>query len=419
MTEKPISHQTSGPGTSVAVAEDEPTFPPYDGPPLLSCGFRPFFLGAALFGGIAIPVWLLIFASMGSVDFLFPPRDWHVHEMLFGFLPAVITGFVLTAIPNWTGRSPVRGIALLALVFMWLAGRLVIGTHVTGPLLAAFVDSLFLVIVAAYVLREIAMGGNRKQIPIGVMIGLFAGANVLFHVQTLRGLPTDFPERMGLALILLLLTMIGGRVALNFTEEFFAQQRMPLQVTGFSKIDGVSIILVLVAAITWVAQPATPGAGGMLMAAGLANLLRLWRWRGWRTWCEPLVLILHIGYGWVALSLLALGAANLGIGLSMVNAVHVLTGGAVGTMTLAVMTRASLGHTGRPRHADLATGLIYLMVNLGAIFRVFVPNPESPTTLTHLVLGIAAIGWSGAYILFAVIYGPILVRPSIDGSPSP
>jgi uncharacterized protein involved in response to NO len=208
-------------------------------------------------------------------------------------------------------------------------------------------------------------------------------------------------------------------VALNFTEEFFAQQRMPLQVTDCYKIDGVSMILVFVAAIAWIAQPATPGAGGMLMAAGLANLLRLWRWRGWRTWREPLVLILHIGYGWVAFSLLALGAANLGIGLSMVNAVHVLTGGAVGTMTLAVMTRASLGHTGRPRHADLATVLIYLMVNLGAILRVFAPNPESPTTLTHLVLGIAAIGWSGAYIFFAVIYGPILVRPSIDGSTPP
>jgi uncharacterized protein involved in response to NO len=131
-------------------------------------------------------------------------------------------------------------------------------------------------------------------------------------------------------------------------------------------------------------------------------------------WREPLVLILHLGYGWLVLSLLALGGAMLGIGLPAANAVHVLTTGAVGAMTLAVMTRASLGHTGRLKHADAITVLIYVLVNLGAMLRVFVPTPDAPTAVTHLMLGLAAVGWSGAYVLFALIYGPFLFRPSLD-----
>jgi uncharacterized protein involved in response to NO len=135
---------------------------------------------------------------------------------------------------------------------------------------------------------------------------------------------------------------------------------------------------------------------------------------GWLAWHEPLVWILNMGYGWLVLSLLALGGAILGMGLPTANAVHVLSSGAVGTMTLAVMTRASLGHTGRVRHAGPMTVLIYLLVNLGAILRVFVPSPDAPTAVTHLILGLAAAGWSGAYILFALTYGPFLVRPSLE-----
>ena len=130
-------------------------------------------------------------------------------------------------------------------------------------------------------------------------------------------------------------------------------------------------------------------------------------------WREPLVFILTVGYGWVALSLLALGGAILGV-LPAANAVHVLTTGAVGTMTLAVMTRASLGHTGRARHAGPMTVVMYVLVNLGAVLRVVAPASDAPTALTNLLLGMAAFGWSGAYLLFALIYGPILVRPSLE-----
>ena len=172
--------------------------------------------------------------------------------------------------------------------------------------------------------------------------------------------------------------------------------------------------MVLLAAIIWVTQPESPLAGVMLLGAGVASLVRLLCWQGWKTWREPLVFILHVGYGWVGLFLVALGASILGMGLSPANAIHVLTSGAMGAMTLAVMTRASLGHTGRPRHADRLTVLIYLLVNVGAVLRIVTPDPDTPTALTYGVLGLSAIGWSGAYLLFACHYGRYLVRRSLD-----
>jgi len=380
----------------------------------LSYGFRPFFLGAALFAGVAVPAWVLIVTGVSGSNFLYAPREWHVHEMLFGFLPAVITGFLLTAIPNWTGRAPLNGIPLLSLWLLWLAGRLLLAWPWFGPLASAIVDGMFLVVLAAFVWREIAVGGTRSHAPIGLVISLYACANILFHVLALRGAAADLPARMALGLIMLLLTMIGGRVTPNFTREFLAQERMAERVAPFSRVDGLSIVLVVAAAVAWIVQPDNVLAGGALVAAGLINLFRLTRWSGWLAWREPLVWILSVGYGWLVLSLLALGGAILGMGLPTANAVHVLSSGAVGTMTLAVMTRASLGHTGRARHAGPMTILIYLLVNLGAILRVFVPSPEAPTAVTNLMLELAAAGWSGAYVLFALTYGPYLVRPSLD-----
>lgn len=414
MSGKQIEITVSQPDRTEVESDDEPTFPPYDGPAFLSYGFRPFFLGASLFGGVAVPVWVLIFAGASHSNFLSTPRAWHVHEMLFGFLPAVITGFLLTAIPNWTGRPPLRGIPLLSLWVLWLAGRLLLAVPWPTLVVPAIVDGAFLVVLAAIVWREVAAGGSWSQAPIGVVISLYAGANVLFHVLALRGAATDLPERTALALIMLLLTMIGGRVTPNFTREFLVRAHKTVLPASLSRVDGVSIVLVVAGSLAWIVEPESLAAGGLLVAAGLANLMRLSRWRGWMAWREPLVLILHLGYGWVVLSLLALGGAMLGIGLPSANAVHVLTTGAVGAMTLAVMTRASLGHTGRPKHADTMTVLIYVLVNLGAMLRVFVPTPDVPTGLTHLMLGLAAVGWSGAYVLFALIYGPFLLRPSLD-----
>lgn len=378
---------------------------------LFSYGFRPFFLGAALFAGVAVPAWILTLAGAGDSEFLYPARDWHVHEMVFGFLPAVITGFLLTAIPNWTDRSPIRGPELMLLFTLWLVGRLLIAIPWFMPLVAATVDAVFLVSVAGLVWREIAAGKSWSHAPMGGLISLYAGANILFHVLALNGAATDLPERMALALVMMLLAVIGGRVTPNFTGEFLGEQGRTEQPAAFSRYDGLSIVLVGCAAVAWIVQPRVIVTGWILVAGGLANLRRLSRWHGWITWREPLVLILHLGYGWFAVSLLLLGGSILGIGLPPTDAVHALTTGAVGVMTLAVMTRASLGHTGRPRHAGPLTVFIYTLVTLGALLRVVGPTTGLPT---NLMLGLAVVGWSGAYLLFAVVYGPFLLRPSLD-----
>jgi uncharacterized protein involved in response to NO len=393
-------------------SDDEPTFPPYDGPAFFSFGFRPFFLGAAFFAGIAVPVWILILVGSVSSNFLYAPREWHVHEMLFGFLPAVMTGFLLTAIPNWTGRAPLRGVPLVSLWVLWLAGRLLVAAPAAAPFIAAVVDGIFLVVLAAVIWREIATAKMWSHSPIVLLISLYAGAHIWFQVLALRGAATDMAERVALSIILLLLTIIGGRVTPAFTRDYLAESRMATGPASFSRFDGLCMLLVLIAAVAWIIHPEGQFIGILFIVAALANLIRLLRWQGWMV-REPLVFILHLGYGWVALSLLAFGEAIFGA-LSAANAVHVLTSGAVGTMTLAVMTRASLGHTGRARHADFMTVVIYVLVNLGAVVRVLTPTTDAATGLTNLLLGAAALGWSGAYLLFALVYGPILVRPSLQ-----
>ena len=385
--------------------------PSYQGPAFFSYGFRPFFLGAALFAGMAIPAWILMLAGVGDSGVHAAPREWHAHEMVFGFLPAVITGFLFTAIPNWTDRPPIRGRELMLVFGLWLAGRLVMAIPFLTPLVSAIIDGAFFVVVAGLVWREIAAGKSWPQAPIGLVISLYAGANILFHVRSLSGTTTDLPERMALGLVMLLLALIGGRVTPNFTSDFLVQQGRTEQPPPFSRFDGLSVLLVGIGAVTWTVQPQAMATGWVLVTAGLVNLGRLSRWYGWVAWREPLVLILHLGYGWLALSLLALGEAILGWGVPTTDAMHALTTGAVGVMTLAVMTRASLGHTGRPKHAGPLTVCLYLLINLGAMLRVFGPS----TALSmHIVLGLAAISWSSAYLLFALVYGPFLLRPSLD-----
>ena len=383
----------------------------YQGPAFFSYGFRPLFLGAALFVGVAVPAWILLLTGAGDSAFYSAARQWHIHEMVFGFLPAVITGFLLTAIPNWTDRAPIRGRELMLLCALWLAGRLVMAIPFLTPLLSACVDAAFLIAVAGLVWREIAVAKSWSHAPIGGLISLIAGANIFFHVRALSGAEMDLPARMALGLVMVLLALIGGRIIPNFTRDFLDGQGMTEQPAPFSSFDGLSVVLVGVGAVAWIVQPQAMVTGWILLGAGVVNFGRLLRWYGWVTWREPLVLTLHLGYGWLSLSLLLLGGAILGWGLESADAVHAFTTGSVGVMTLAVMTRASLGHTGRPKHAGPLTVCIYILVNVGALLRVFGPSVDLSI---NFVLGFAAVSWSGAYLLFALVYGPFLLRPSLD-----
>lgn len=391
-------------------ADETDETPHYRGPAFFSYGFRPFFFGAALFAGVAVPVWILMLIQAGDSALIHTGRQWHVHEMIFGFIPAVITGFLLTAIPNWTDRPPIRGNELILLFALWVAGRLLIPVPWFTPLLAAMVDGAFLVTVAGLVWREIGVARTWGHAPIGILVSLYAAANIVFHILALTGSETEPAQRMALAMLMLLLSFIGGRITPNFTREYLAG-RTTRQPARFSRFDGVSLVLAGIAAVLWILAPEAMATGWILVAAGCIHLGRLVRWYGWMTWREPLVLMLHVGYGWLALSWLLLGAATLGMGLTPADALHALTTGSVGAMTLAVMTRASLGHTGRVRHAGPMTMSLYILVNIGALLRVFGPSTDLSV---HAVLGSAAACWSGAYLLFAAVYGAFLFQPSLD-----
>lgn len=336
---------------------------------------------------------------------IFPPRVWHVHEMVFGFLPCVITGFLLTAMPNWTERTPMRGVPLMLLLTLWVIGRLVISIPLLSPLISVMVDGAFLVVVAGVVWKELIASKAWDRLPMGVLISLYAYANLLFHGVWMTDGAVDVAVHMALVMIMLLLVLIGGKIIPSFTEDFMTENSIPKQPAAFSPFDGFSILFIGVSGVAWMIAPEAKGVGYAFVLAGILHLFRLSRWYGWLTWREPLVLILHVGYGWLALSFLILGGAILGIGLHQEEALHVLTAGAVGVMTLAVMTRASLGHTGRAKHAGLLTVIIYILVNLGAMIRVFVPSLDLGG---HRSLALAAGCWSGAYLLFALSYGHIL-----------
>ncbi len=383
----------------------------YQGPAFWSYGFRPFFFSAALFAGIAIPTWALFVSGLEGLPLRYLLREWHVHEMIFGFLPCVMTGFFLTAMPNWTERPPMKGWALILLWTLWLAGRLSIAFSGLPLPILSLIDGAFLVVVAGIVWREILLAQAWDRLPLGILISLYSSANLLFHGLFLNRSETDLAERLGLTLIMIFLALIGGKIAPGFTEDYLEEIGVKQQPESFSRFDGLAILLVVVAGILWMIQGHAMVTGIVFVGAGILHVIRLSRWYGWHTWREPLVLILHIGYCWLAISFLIIGGAMLGIGVHIEDAIHALTTGAVGVMTLAVMTRASLGHTGRIKHASVLTIIIFLLVNLGAILRVFGP---SIYLFDGRGLLLSAGCWSGAYLLFAVGYGHILFGQSLE-----
>ena len=379
----------------------------YAGPAVFSFGFRPFFLFGAAWAALAVPVWvaglLLGDGMVGAAE----GRAWHIHEMLFGYLAAVVAGFLLTAVPNWTGRLPVRGAPLAALAGLWLSGRL--GMIVLSGPAAAVLDAAFLVVFAALVWREVLAGRNLRNLPICLMVSLLAAANLAFHLRDAVPEAGPLAERGAVAVIALMIALVGGRIIPSFTRNWMAARRLAPEPAAFGMADRAALAATAVALAAWTLAPEHPGAGWALLAAGLVNLVRLARWRGWRTLADPMVWILHAGYAWLAAGLALLGASILAPdAIARSAGVHALTAGAMGVMTLAVMTRATLGHTGRAREADGWTLAIYLAVNAAALVRVAAPFlPE----LTPHLLGCSAALWSLAFGLFALRYGPMLLGP--------
>ena len=380
----------------------------YDGPTLFREGFRPFFFAAGVWAFAAILIWLPAFQGDLSVPTAFDPVGWHVHEMLFGYLGAVIAGFMLTAVPNWTGRPPLRGVPLAVLFAAWVAGRIAMGVSgLIGGGLAAALDLLFLALLGGVVLREIVAGGNWRNLPMPIAIaGLFA-ASLLSHLEVLGLLPSGgLGHRLGIGIVVMLISLVGGRVIPSFTGNWLEKRgeaRLPAAFAGF---DGVCLIIVGLAVAAWVAAPEARAAGAALVLAGLACLIRLARWRGHRTLAEPLVWSLHLGFAWIPVGLVLVGASALWPAVPPAAGLHALTVGAMGSMTLAVMTRASLGHTGQALSADGWTTAVYLLIAAAAASRVAAGFLDA----AYLPLLVASsLAWAGAFGLFTLRYGRLLL----------
>lgn len=385
----------------------------YRGPVLFSFGFRPFFLFGALLASILPMLAALSMSGALTIGGAYGAIAYHGHEMVFGFLAAIVAGFVLTAVPNWTGRLPVLGWRLVALFALWLAGRVAMpASGAIGLQATAVIDTLFLIVVDLIVWREVAAGKNWRNLPVCVLLGLFALGNLLWHFHAVREGAGQFGLRWGVAVIATLLAFIGGRITPSFTRNWFMKNRTPFADAPFAIVDKLALGSLVAAMIVWLAAPTGAPTGVLLFAAAGLNFFRLARWRGWLTTAEPLVAILHVGYLWLAVALLLLGvAAAFPASVSVSTAFHALTAGAAGVMTLAVMTRATRGHTGRALSADTATIAIYVLVNLGAAIRVAAPfwTPDYSAALT-----VAALLWSSAFLLFAVKYGQYLLTPKLN-----
>lgn len=379
----------------------------YAGPPLFSIGLRPFFLAAGSWSAAIIPIWLLAWVGIqpfaGAVN-----RDWHVHEMLFGYLAAVMAGFLLTAIPNWTGRLPVIGWPLAALVGLWAAGRAAM-TIAPSALWAAAVDALFLIVFAMLIWREVLEGRNWRNLPVAGLVSLLALANIGLHLRPSAPELAAGAERLALGVAAVLLALIGGRVTPSFTRNWLIKRGATALPAQTSRFDVGVVVLTALGAAAFVAAPDSRISGVLLALAGGANLIRLLRWRGLAVRSDPLVWILHLGYAWLGLGLIGQGAGALEPAIVSRSAgVHALTVGAIGVMTLAMMTRATLGHTGRSLETGPLTVALYGLANLAAVVRVSAAlwPAQSP-----LLLVLSASAWSAAFGLFLFVYGPMLAGP--------
>ena len=385
-------------------------------PPLLRAGFRPFFLGGSLWALTVVGLWVCSLRGDVILPTGFEPLAWHRHEMLFGYLGAVIAGFLMTAIPNWTGRLPLAGAPLAGLAGLWIAARLaVLFSFATGLLVAAVLDVGFLLVLVVVCTREVFAAKNRN-LPIVFVVLLFAIANALDYAQAFgAAVPDGLGWRAGFALILILISLIGGRIIPSFTRNWLMKRGLkhglPSQPGAYDK---TTIGLTAVALLVWCVTPDASWTGGLLILAGAAQAIRLGRWSGLRTARDPLVFIPHVGYAWLPFGLLLLGTSHFTPHILPTMGLHALAAGAMATMTLAVMTRATLGHTGRDLRADAWTTVIYLLVTAGAVIRVCAP--DLPWDYMRLI-EISGSLWGGAFMLFIISYGPKLLGPRPDGRP--
>ena len=377
----------------------------YGGPAFFSHGFRPFFFSAALFAGLVIPIWMAAYSHGYRIGPGGDATGWHAHEMIFGYVGAVVSGFIMTAIPNWTGRLPVMGLPLILLFVLWLAGRIAMFAGGNAVVIGT-IDCLFLLAVAGLAWREVMAGKNWRNLPICMLITLLAISNFSWHAGDALDLPFQTGQRSALALISVLMMLIGGRIIPSFTTNWMKKQGLSALPMPFNLFDKIVLIFSILVLIGWIVSPISNITGLGLMFIAILHFVRLVRWRGWMVVNDPVVLVLHIAYAWIPVALAMMGLAILQPELlTAAHALHALTTGAIGQLTMAVMTRASLGHSGRELKAGPGTVSIYLLIFIGALLRVVLPFSDMGYALG---MSIAGIIWASGFLLFVITYGPML-----------
>ncbi|NOY90812.1 MAG: NnrS family protein [Deltaproteobacteria bacterium] len=379
--------------------------------------FRPFFLLAGVWAALPLAIWVLVLAGVFAFPIGWGAMLWHGHEMVFGFVPAALAGFLLTAVPKWTGTPRVQGRALVALVAVWVAGRVaLLAAGSLSPWLVAGLDLLFLPLLAGFVLAPIVKARRARNYGFPVLLLLLAGANGLTHLSALglASSTTLLGLRMGVYVEVASVLVVGGRIVPNFTEAAFRRAGRDVVLWRSVALDRLSLIAALLA-LTVDLAASGPLAGGLCALAGLLLLVRLAGWRGLSALKDPLVSVLHLGLLFVVAGFGARAVFNFGLASAGTAPLHLFTAGALGVMVLAVMSRASLGHTGRPLEASRGLTLSYVLVILGALTRGLLPYAGGVLALRAPMVGGSL--WALGYLLFVILYWPILMRPRLDGKP--
>jgi len=375
-----------------------------------AAGFRPFFLSAALQAALMLPLWLAMLFGWLDLGLHWPAIIWHGHEMVFGFAGAAIGGFLLTAVPNWTNTIPVDGRPLMMLFSVWLLGRAaLLFSGWLPPFFVAAMDLAYLPLLAVLVAKPLIYTRAWHNIAfLPILTVLWLCDLTMYIGDAVIGL------HAAIGLLLLLIVVIAGRIVPSFTRNWLFLQHRQIELRRYTWIERGGAVGSLVLAIAaWVLAPRSPIAGALLFAAAALHLVRLLGWRGLSALSEPLLWVLHLGYLWLVVGLTLLGLSVFVAILPTSAALHALTAGCVATMIIGVMSRATLGHSGRPLTLTWLTVAAYLLVTVGAAMRLVAPLTPVPMALIE----VGGLLWALAWVLFIVVYWPILTRPRIDGQP--
>ena len=384
---------------------------------LFRYGFRPFFLAAGLAALLLVPWWAAALAWGVPLGTSWPAALWHGHEMLFGFIVAAVAGFLLTAVPSWTGARGFAGWPLVLLAGLWLTGRIGVSASAGLPLpVVAALDLSFLPALAGFVLVPLVRARNRNSPLLAVLLTLWL-TNVAFYWGLTHG-DSVFARHsllVGIAIVLLLVTVIGGRIVPAFTSSALTQQGIGISLRAWRGMTPLAVGVMVVAVICDLFRPESVAAGAVALAAGVIQAVRLAQWRMLRTLRTPIVWVLHVAYLWLPVGLVLKGLALIFALALAAYYLHALTIGAAALMIMAVMTRASLGHTGRPLVVSGATAYAYGLLAAAAVVRVFGPA-LLPLAYVKIVVLAAAL-WAVAFGIYLLGYTPMLIAPRVDGKP--